>query len=226
VNGDPAEDLALLVERAERSAPVDGADVLPPAIGGCLVILAGRLDLVRCDDERCIATLGPSSVVGGLPAPGREVLLRAVGSAEIARLGAEAIDELLEWDSNQFAAIAERIAETERAISLAIHLSRLFPGLERDGLDGFGAGVNWVALRGGEVLFEQDDVGDAAYLVISGRLRAVVSEAGGERVLKRDRRRRDRRRDGALLRCRAFGDPCTPRAIRSSLASRARSSTR
>jgi predicted acylesterase/phospholipase RssA/CRP-like cAMP-binding protein len=74
-------------------------------------------------------------------------------------------------------------ADAERERLLAIHLARLFPGLEREDLEPFSAGVRWVALRGGEVLFEQGDPGDAAYVVISGRLRAAVSEADGERIL-------------------------------------------
>jgi NTE family protein len=82
-------------------------------------------------------------------------------------------------DSNE---IAERAA-AERSAQLTLHLASLFPGLDRDGLDAFAAGVNWVALRGGEVLFHEGDPGDAAYLLISGRTRAVAAVGDGERML-------------------------------------------
>jgi predicted acylesterase/phospholipase RssA len=44
------------------------------------------------------------------------------------------------------------------------------------------AQVEWVSLRGGEVLFRRGDPGDAAYFLVSGRLRAV-DDSVGERTL-------------------------------------------
>ena len=44
------------------------------------------------------------------------------------------------------------------------------------------ADAEWVSLSGGETLFRRGDPGDAAYIVISGRLR-VVDDAAGERAL-------------------------------------------
>lgn len=42
--------------------------------------------------------------------------------------------------------------------------------------------LTWHHLQAGEVLFEQGDVGDDLYLVVSGRLRAIIKGADGEAV--------------------------------------------
>ena len=66
---------------------------------------------------------------------------------------------------------------------LVRHLTRLFEGLEAEVLSELGGEIEWRNLRGGETLFRRGDPGDAAYVVISGRLRAVIEAESGERVL-------------------------------------------
>jgi predicted acylesterase/phospholipase RssA/CRP-like cAMP-binding protein len=65
---------------------------------------------------------------------------------------------------------------------LAAHLAALFDCAEPAALAELQAEAEWVALRAGEVLFRRADPGDAAYTVLSGRLR-VVDDAAGERAL-------------------------------------------
>ena len=46
------------------------------------------------------------------------------------------------------------------------------------------AQVEWVRLRGGEMLFRQQDAGDSLYVLVSGRLRAMQEdETGAQRIL-------------------------------------------
>ena len=65
---------------------------------------------------------------------------------------------------------------------LASHLSGLFHTADAAALAELEANAEWVSLRGGETLFRQGDAGDAAYVLVSGRLRALDASAG-ERTL-------------------------------------------
>jgi len=65
---------------------------------------------------------------------------------------------------------------------LAAHLAAIFDSTDPAALAELQADSEWVALRGGEVLFRRGDPGDAAYTVLSGRLR-IVDDSAGERAL-------------------------------------------
>jgi predicted acylesterase/phospholipase RssA/CRP-like cAMP-binding protein len=65
---------------------------------------------------------------------------------------------------------------------LAAHLAVLFDSADPAVLAELQADTEWVALRGGDVLFRRGDPGDAAYTLLSGRLR-VVDDSAGERAL-------------------------------------------
>jgi predicted acylesterase/phospholipase RssA/CRP-like cAMP-binding protein len=167
-----------VAEQAEVRARLEA-----PEEGGVLALLAGRIAVTRPEDARVIAELGPGSILAAISALEREVELVATEPCEIARLPAAGVDRLMSVDPAGLAGVAARVAESERALQVAIHLSRLFPGLDRSGLDAFGAGAEWLTLGGGEWLFREGDAGDAAYLVVSGRLRAVAGARDEERVL-------------------------------------------
>lgn len=87
-------------------------------------------------------------------------------------------------------ALAERHPEV-RALLERLHrdqlfsrLHELFGALDRALLDALERTADWRHLRRGELLIEQEDVPDALYLVISGRLRTVrVGRDGSVRVL-------------------------------------------
>jgi predicted acylesterase/phospholipase RssA/CRP-like cAMP-binding protein len=65
---------------------------------------------------------------------------------------------------------------------LATQLSGLFDVSEPAALAQLEAQVEWMSLQGGEILFRRGDPGDAAYFLVSGRLRAV-DDSDGERTL-------------------------------------------
>lgn len=56
---------------------------------------------------------------------------------------------------------------------LASHLAALFDAADPATLAEIEADAEWLSLAGGETLFRRGDAGDAAYIVISGRLRVV-----------------------------------------------------
>ena len=100
------------------------------------------------------------------------------------RAPAPALDAMARsWRGSQDAAL-QTDAE-ERAFwhaQLAGQLSGLFDGAEPVALEQLEAQVEWVSLQGGEILFRRGDPGDAAYFLVSGRLRAV-DDSHGERML-------------------------------------------
>jgi predicted acylesterase/phospholipase RssA/CRP-like cAMP-binding protein len=65
---------------------------------------------------------------------------------------------------------------------LAAHLATLFDSADPAALAELRADAEWVALRGGDILFRRGDPGNAAYTVLCGRLR-VIDDAAGERAL-------------------------------------------
>jgi predicted acylesterase/phospholipase RssA/CRP-like cAMP-binding protein len=180
--GFTAEGRRALVQHAAVSSLAPGEIAPAPDAGGVLVLLRGRIEVRRADDGRCIAGLAPGALVPALSVLEREVELVAGEPCEVARVPSSGIDALVRADPDNAARVAARSADGERSLQVAIHLSRLFPRLDRAGLDAFAAEVEWRALGGGEWLFRQGDPGDAAYLVVSGRLRAVTGAGEGERV--------------------------------------------
>ncbi len=65
---------------------------------------------------------------------------------------------------------------------LASHLAALFDSADPAALAELQADAEWVSLRGGDILFRRGDPGNAAYTVLSGRLR-VIDDTAGERAL-------------------------------------------
>jgi len=175
--------LEALARHAELVRPAPGAVVAAPPSGGAMLLVEGRADLLRDDDGRRIATLGVGSLLAGLGALEGEATLRADGACAWVRVRARGWEELAASDPPGLVILGERIAEAEQTLQLALHLSRLFPGLDSEGLEAVRSGLEWQALGGGEVLFREGDFADAAYLVIRGRLCAVTGEEDDERFL-------------------------------------------
>jgi NTE family protein len=62
---------------------------------------------------------------------------------------------------------------------LATYLRDNFPGIDQETLQNIQDSVQWIELRAGDVLMEQGEAGDAAYLTVSGRLRVYVKTDDG-----------------------------------------------
>jgi NTE family protein/lysophospholipid hydrolase len=178
-----ADGRALVAQHAHRCDWETGA--APPAAfeGDVLALLSGRLAVTLPEQPTPVATLAPGALFGAGLLRAEDVRLRPQTACELARLPAAGVERVLSADPRGVAALVQRVAESERSVQLAIHLARLFPGLDGEALQALGAGVDWVALRGGDWLFREGEPGDAAWLLITGRLRAVQERDGGERAL-------------------------------------------
>ena len=63
-------------------------------------------------------------------------------------------------------------------------LAGVFGELDASARDAIAAHLQWLSLPGGATLFGQGDHGDDVYLVVNGRLRSEIADAGGVRVLE------------------------------------------
>lgn len=149
------------------------------------VLLRGRLTatLERAGEEdQILREIEPGDLVGevALLAGGeRTATVRADQSSILASLTRASLDRLLERNPDTGAALTSMIAERLRRSQLATHLSRLFGSLELAALRDIERSVDWVRLSSGEILFYQGDHADAAYVVVSGRVRVTVTGPRG-----------------------------------------------
>ena len=76
--------------------------------------------------------------------------------------------------------------QPHRNALLAQYLTSLFGELGPDTLDFLRQHVQWVEVGAGEVVMEQGEQGDSAYLTVSGRFRVYMTDADGTRRIVRE----------------------------------------
>ena len=153
------------------------------------IILEGRLiaTVTGSDgEEKIVRELAPGDLlgVGALLAGGtHSAEVRATESCTLAVLSRAAFDKLLERDTATWAKISEMVLVWMRQSQLATYLSEIFgpfDSSERELLRRLESEVEMRTLAGGEALFRQGDAADAAFIVMSGRLRVVSESANGD----------------------------------------------
>ena len=153
------------------------------------VVLEGRLrgslrDARGVDHD--LGTLTAGAVVGEMAASSgglRASTIVAETAVRLVGLSSVAFGRLVEEQPAVGAVVTEEAARRLRHAQLVDHLTAVFPDMDPEGLAEIERAVEWVTLDAGEVLFRQGDTGDAAYLVVSGRLRVAVADRdGSERV--------------------------------------------
>ena len=153
------------------------------------VVLRGRLLVLLAADgqpDQTLAEIGPGGVVGeiALIAGGpRSATVRALEKTDLLGVSSDALRRLLDTRPEALAGLLEVIRQRLNSIQLAIHLGQLIGPVEPAVLREFEAEVQWVRLPSGEVLFEQGESGDCAFIVTSGRLRVVLERDGAEEVV-------------------------------------------
>ncbi len=155
------------------------------------VLIRGRLG-VRLQDAQ-----GRETVIGEEAEPGisvgemslvtgqtRVVTVYALSEAELIRFSKKGFDRLVEQHPQVLADLAETTARRWRRVQLARVLTELLGELDAATLLDLQAELEWQQLSHGEALFHQGDPGDAAYIVVNGRLRiAAIRPDGSERVV-------------------------------------------
>ncbi len=152
------------------------------------LVLDGRLSVEHVDvagTSRAIAELGPGEVVGEIAAmtgAARNATVRAATSCRVAKVPGTAFRELLDREPEIGRRLAREGHRRLRETQLADHLTATFPGMSAGVLAELRASITWVELPAGQALFAVGDDAHAAYLLVSGRLRAERQE-GDERVV-------------------------------------------
>jgi predicted acylesterase/phospholipase RssA/CRP-like cAMP-binding protein len=172
---------ATVVELAPGAVLLSSDDA-PPAL---YVVIEGVLvveEHIPGEEPARVRDLGAGELLDQLQVlAGRSgaVSVRAEGPARLAHVP-DAVRDALAVEHREVAAMLERLHRDQ----LYCRLYTLFGAMDRPLLDELEATADWVHLRRGKLLIEQENIPDALYLVISGRLRTVrVRRDGSVRVL-------------------------------------------
>ncbi len=154
------------------------------------VLLQGHLVAVQKREgeggDQILREMVPGDLVGEvalITGGERTATVRADQSSLVASLSRDGLDQLLARRPEAAMLLTEMIAQRLRRSQLATHLSRLFGLLDLAALRDLEDSVEWVRLESGRMLFRQGDQADAAYVVISGRVRVTVNDRGEEKAI-------------------------------------------
>ncbi|MCC5809641.1 MAG: cyclic nucleotide-binding domain-containing protein [Ectothiorhodospiraceae bacterium] len=154
--------------------------------GGVYVVVEGRLRTVlddHTDTPDAVALLDAGAVLGEIACMTggrREATVVADTSATVIEIAASGMELLLEREPEVAGRLAELATVRLRQAQLARQVATLFPEVDAPVRDALLAGVQWVHLRVGDSLVKRGDPADAAYVVVSGRLRATAGELAGD----------------------------------------------
>jgi NTE family protein len=158
----------------------DVADELYLLLSGLLEvgIAAGGVDqtLTRLEAG---ATVGEIALLAG---DRRSATVRAVEPCRVAAITDAGFRQLLADHPAQAELLARRASERLRETQLVGQLNLLFGHLEPEVLAAINDLMEWVSVRAGTRLFEEGAPGDAAYIVVTGRLRAFRRGPDGVEV--------------------------------------------
>ncbi len=151
------------------------------------LVLSGRLKVVIARPGRepaTVAELGAGETVGEiavLTGDHRAASVIAEEHSSLIELPRKAFEETLINHPSEVAKVLSRVLETveRRQLSTALHRNVIFASLPPYVLRDLASELQDRFLAGGEVLFHQGDLGDALYLVVSGRLQ-ILRETSGE----------------------------------------------
>jgi predicted acylesterase/phospholipase RssA/CRP-like cAMP-binding protein len=135
-----------------------------------------ELDIGKEDEPG--TSVGEMSIVTGRK---RAVTVYALSKSELIRLSKEGFDKLTERYPQILADITKTMAPRWQRVQLARVLRELLGAIDTDALLELQEKLEWQQLSHGEVLFYQGDPGDAAYIVVNGRLRISVSLPDGRK---------------------------------------------
>ncbi|MCA9705453.1 MAG: cyclic nucleotide-binding domain-containing protein, partial [Myxococcales bacterium] len=153
------------------------------------VVVEGTLEVLLEEGESTMRLhdLWPGDVVGEIAlllGGQRSATVRASTPTRALELSQEGFAELIERAPELMRTFTANLQDRMRRVRGVGYLTEIFGSLEPEALRELEGELSWKHLRGGEELFGQGAEPDGAYILVGGRLRVVVSDAGGvERVL-------------------------------------------
>lgn len=157
------------------------------------IVLEGRLEAlapIAEGETRVLTEIGPGGLVGEVElivGGTRQVDIRAIDDSHLVALSRANFDRLLAESPKTWRHVSELVLDRVYRSELLPHLNRLFGPIEGSAtelLRELGDDIEFLLVEAGENLFRQGEPADAAYIVISGSLRAAVdTPEGGERII-------------------------------------------
>lgn len=188
--GVPAPILQTLAPQLERLSFAAGERVIAAGDPGdsLFLVVRGRLRAVAPGPDGAETLLNEIMVgasvgeIALLTGERRTATVYAAEPSELLRLSREQLASLEAQHPAAAAAVSGAIVLRlqQSQLNLALHSSNLFAGLDAGALADLKAELELRLLRGGETLMRQGEASDALYVVISGRLRVVREQEGGE----------------------------------------------
>lgn len=127
------------------------------------------------------ASVGEMALLTGRPRTADAV---AVVDSRLLRIDKEGFDRLVAAHPGVASGFALAVAPRVQRVQLAGILGQIFGDLNVGALHAMQEQLIWRRLADGEALFRQGDVGSSMFIVVNGRLQAVLEgEEGGERLL-------------------------------------------
>jgi len=161
--------------------PGDPSDALYFIIKGQLKAVFTQKD----GSQVVLSKMGAGEIVGEIQillGGKRTIIVTAINNTQLLKLPKAAFESLVEKSPEVLQKMAGVISQRLRRSQLVTILPNLFGNSMT--CREIESQIEWVHLRRGEALFRQGEVGDSLYMVISGRLRAVIEDdKGNEHVI-------------------------------------------
>ena len=150
------------------------------------LVVDGKLD-VSLDTGVALEQLGPFAIVGEialLVGGKRSATVKAAARATVCEITRGHFDELTREHPAVGEAFATALQAKLKRLKVAAHLRELLGEVDAATLRKIEERIRWVRLAGGEVLFQQGDPPQGAYIVMLGRLRVTARDEDGiDRVI-------------------------------------------
>ena len=156
----------------------DPSDALYIVMSGCLEVIVAQQD----GSQTTVGQIKAGQPVGEMQimAGGRRTAnVRATSDTELVKLPKAAFEDFAKKAPKALLRTAKITRRRLRLLQLTFVLSNLFGPLDETMRQDISSQAKWVHIRRGQALFRQGDPGDSLYLVINGRLHAVVEEQDG-----------------------------------------------
>ena len=151
------------------------------------VVLSGRLSVYRKNEEGTDELRGqilpgePTGEIQFLTGGMHTASIQADVESELVKIPRTVIGRLSRSDPDVLSHLAEYIHSRLRRYRLYDTLPKLFGELDEKIVSNIENNIEWRRLGGGDLLFKQGEAGDSLFVVISGRLQAVIENPDGSR---------------------------------------------
>ncbi len=157
----------------------DPSDALYIVISGCLQVIITQPDGSRMN----MGQVEPGQPVGEmqiLAGGNRTASVLVMCDTELVQVPKAAFERLAQKAPKTILRTAQVIRQRLRRHQLAFALTDLFGPLNEAVRQDIETHAEWVHLRRGQTLFRRGDPGDSLYIIVSGRLQAVVEDYAGK----------------------------------------------